>query len=122
MRREAMVVSRVALVRCVCRRAQRGAIKRFSYFQCAYRKARSAATCAPPRADEGKHDAGKKQYRREMTSMDALTERELAIPSAKAKGVIPEALTLRVASVALLLVVWQFLSLMLSANSNMLSS
>jgi len=51
-----------------------------------------------------------------MTSMDVLTEQELAIPSSKAKGVIPEALILRVASLALLLVVWQFLSLMLTAR------
>ena len=48
--------------------------------------------------------------------MDVLTEQELAIPSSKAKGVIPEVLILRVASLALLLVVWQFLSLMLTAR------
>ena len=48
--------------------------------------------------------------------MDVLTEQELAIPSSKAKGVIPEALILRVASLAVLLVVWQFLSLMLTAR------
>lgn len=48
--------------------------------------------------------------------MDVLTEQELAIPAAKAKGLIPEALPLRVASIAVLLVVWQFLSLMLSAR------
>jgi ABC-type cobalamin transport system ATPase subunit len=48
--------------------------------------------------------------------MDLLTEQELAIPGSKAKGVIAEALILRVASLAVLLVVWQFLSLMLSAR------
>lgn len=48
--------------------------------------------------------------------MELLTEQELAIPSSKAKGVIPEALILRVASLAVLLVVWQFLSLMLTAR------
>lgn len=48
--------------------------------------------------------------------MDVLTERESAIPSLKAKRAIPEALVLRCASVALLLVVWQLLSLMISAR------
>jgi NitT/TauT family transport system permease protein len=48
--------------------------------------------------------------------MDVLTEQELAIPSSNAKGVIPEAIILRIASVAVLLIIWQFLSFMLSAR------